>query len=217
MELDPSGMPRLSGKLWYGPPRIWRVENLGDRIQLVPVATLRGLARYFYGLGALFVMSAMLIYAASPPFDDKGALCVGMACASVLLALAGVFIQRSLRKEQSRGSILVVVASEERIYLPREGKQWPFACVEGWDIVSGVWTRGSDRHPMLFNMDICELQVVVVNPDGSRSAWPLVGASGTHNRELESAAEIMATATNLPLRVVKTPGFAWPWSKPSIA
>ena len=59
MEIYPLDWPRLSGKLWYGPPFRWEVADAGKSIAIVPARTPFGLMGWFVFLGLIIVVGTL--------------------------------------------------------------------------------------------------------------------------------------------------------------
>jgi hypothetical protein len=215
MEIRLPSETRLSGKLGYGLPHKWQVVANADGVVIDPAPIPRGFVAYFFGLAAASVVGFAIFYLAAPPFEGKAWVCFAF---SVILGLAfvvcGLAVRQSFLSEQKRGTIAEISHGNQIVRLPREGREFPFATVVQWDIVSGVWVRGDQGRPRIFD-EICELQLVVTNEDGSRSAWPIIGASGARDRDLVAAAETIAARMNVPVVVaVRRSRWAFPWSKP---
>ena len=200
MEIRLPSPVRLSGKLWYGLPQKWRVVANEDGVAIVPAPIPRGFVAYFFGLAVASVVGFAIFYLAAPPFEGKDWVCgLFPGILGLAFVLCGWGVQQSFVNEQKRGTYAEISQGTRIVRLPREGREFSFAQVVQWDIVSGVWARGEQGRPRIFD-DICELQLVVSNDDGSQSAWPVIGASGARDRDLLAAAERIATRMNAQRR-----------------
>ncbi len=203
MEIYPLDWPRLSGVLWYGPPHRWEIINTEDGIQIIPAKTPRGLMMFFVILGLAIVAGTQLVMIWQVNFPDKGLALLGSVVVALGLIIGCIFLHVTFSREQARGPILVISLLKKEAYLPREGKSWPFDRILNWEIVHGTWVRVEHEKPKLFD-EVSELQMVIMNDTGEKSAWPIIGAMGRHDRVLYAAAEKIAMKTNLPLLVTKS-------------
>jgi hypothetical protein len=204
MEIYPLDWPRLSGKLWYGPPYYWEVADTKESIEIISAKSPYGLMVFFALLGLVVMAGTQLVLSRLPAFPDKGWATVGSVGVALALILACVFLHVTFSREQDRGPTLIISFARKEVRLPRVGKSWTFDNIVRWEIVHGAWVRRGNPH--LFPDVISELQVVVENDNGEKSAWPIIGALGRHNRTLYAAANRIAMKMELQLVVTREGG-----------
>ena len=203
MEINLPDWPRLSGILWYGPPRSWELIHTKDAIEIIPAKTPYGLLIYFVSLGIAAVVGTQVVLSQLPSFPDKGwvlAWSVGMAVAFVLFC---VLIRSRYVKEQSRGAIVIVSFVRREVSFPREGKAWPFDRIVHWEIVHGFMGRSEHGKARTLAAVISELQMVVKDDNDRKSAWPIIGALGRNDRALYATANEIATKMEVPVVITK--------------
>jgi hypothetical protein len=167
MEIRLPSEVRLSGKLGYGLPHKWHVVVNADGVVIDPAPVPRGFVAYFFGLAVASIVGFAIFYLATPSFDGKAWACmVFSGIIGLVFVLCGFAVRESFLSEQKRGTIAEISHGKRIVRLPREGQEFPFAAVVQWDIVSGVWVRGDQGRPRIFD-EICELQLVVANEDGA--------------------------------------------------
>lgn len=192
--------PRLSGKLWYGPPHRWEVKRDSQGVEILPVASLRGLVLYFVSLAVLSVVAIPFLNM-MPQISTWLAIGAGTGLALTFLIFAFA-IKEAASREWRRGPILQIPIAEQRVRLPRIDQSWPLNRVLRWEIVYGCQLRGNRT----FGDYISELQMIIEEDDGRLSVWPIIGALGRNDRHLVAAVREIAESTGLPCVMVDKKG-----------
>lgn len=210
MEIYPLDWPRLSGTLSYGSPRYWELVDTEESIEIVPAKTPYGLMTGFVMLGLAVIVGTQLVLYMLPHFPDKGVATLASFGVALSFIVVCAILKSTFAKAQARGPTLMISFAKKEVCLLRENRVWPFDRVVQWEIVYGTWVRGEHGKPFLFSQEIAELQMVVDNGNGEKSAWPIVGGRGPRGSDLLLAAKSIAMKMKLPLLVTEVVGPNWP-------
>lgn len=201
MEVTSHQGPRLSGKLWYGPPHLWEIKRDDKSITILPKEHLRGLVFFFMLLAALSAIAAPFVVSRLPTPDWFAGVLVSIGFVLGFL-LCCVLIRAVVSSERNRGAILLISLNDRQVRLPRNDRSWPLDRILRWEVIYGVRVQRMNGKSSTFGDEISELQMVVDEGDGQVSVWPIIGALGHGDRDLWAAAQGIAEMTSLPWVVI---------------